>query len=58
MVFISMQNITLSAEGKLIEAARQRALTERTRLNAKSREWLEDYVNRLQKGQESIVLIS
>ncbi len=58
MVFISMKNITLSAEEKLIEAARQRALTERTMLNAKFREWLEDYVNCQQKAQESVVLIS
>ena len=58
MVLISMKNITLSAEEKLIEAARQRALIEQTTLNAKFREWLEDYVNRQQNVQDSVVLIS
>ncbi len=41
-----MKNITLSAEGGLIEAARQRAAEERTTLNAQFRLWLEDYVGR------------
>ncbi len=58
MVLMSMKNITLSAEEKLIEAARQRALIEQTTLNAKFREWLEDYVNRQQNVQDSVVLIS
>ncbi len=52
-----MKNITLSANEKLIEAARQRALSEQTTLNAKFREWLEDYVNRQQNAQDSAALI-
>ena len=39
-----MKNITLSADGRLIEAARQRAAAERTTLDAQFRRWLEDYV--------------
>ena len=38
-----MKNITLSADADLIEAARQRAAAERTTLNARFRQWLEDY---------------
>ncbi|MCH9696902.1 MAG: hypothetical protein K0U68_02255 [Gammaproteobacteria bacterium] len=53
-----MKNITLSADEKLIEAMRQRALAEQTTLNAKFREWLEDYVNRQQDAQDSAALIS
>ena len=41
-----MKNITLSADGDLIEAARRRAATERTTLNAQFRLWLSDYVGR------------
>ena len=39
-----MKNITLSADENLIEAARRRAATERTTLNAQFRLWLADYV--------------
>ncbi|MEE9426389.1 MAG: hypothetical protein V3V18_15635 [Methylococcales bacterium] len=39
-----MKNVTLSADENLIEAARQRAASEQTTLNAKFCEWLEDYV--------------
>ena len=42
-----MKNITLSADARLIEAARRRASAEQTTLNALFRQWLEDYV-----GQE------
>ncbi len=38
-----MKNITLSADEKLIEAARARARAERTTLNARFREWLANY---------------
>lgn len=38
-----LKNITLSAEERLIEAARERALQERTTLNAEFREWLKQY---------------
>ena len=42
----SLKNITLSADENLIEAARRRAVTERTTLNAQFRLWLADYVGR------------
>ncbi len=38
-----MKNVTLSADEKLIEAARQRARSEHTTLNAVFRRWLEHY---------------
>ena len=38
-----MKNITLSADEKLIEAARARARAERTTLNEQFREWLIEY---------------
>ena len=41
-----MRNITLSAEENLIEAARRRAVAQRTTLNAEFRLWLADYVGR------------
>ena len=37
-----MKHITLSAEGGLIEAARERARAEHTTLNEQFRRWLED----------------
>lgn len=45
-----MRNITLSADEHLIDAARQRAASEHTTLNAKFREWLEGYVQRQQQA--------
>ena len=41
-----MRNITLNADEDLIEAARQRAASERTTLNAQFRLWLKAYVGR------------
>jgi len=38
-----MKNITLSADEKWIEAARERARAEHTTLNAEFRRWLQDY---------------
>lgn len=38
-----VKNITLSADERLIEAARQRARTEHTTLNEAFRRWLADY---------------
>ena len=43
-----MRNITLSADENLIEAARRRAASQNTTLNAQFRIWLADYV-----GQEA-----
>lgn len=44
-----MKNITLSADERLIEAARQRARCGNTTLNAEFRRWLERYAQ--QDGQ-------
>ena len=44
-----MKNITLSADEKVIEAARSRARAEQTTLNAQFREWLTGYAR--QKGR-------
>ena len=38
-----MKNITLSADERLIEAARERARSEHTTLNEQFRRWLADY---------------
>lgn len=40
-----MKNVTLSAEEHLIEAARVRARSEHTTLNAAFRAWLSEYTN-------------
>ena len=52
-----MKNITLSADGHLIEAARRRAVEEHTTLNAKFRGWLEDYVQRQQQAEQAMAFI-
>ena len=41
-----LKNITLSAEGRLIEAARTRARQQRTTLNTVFRDWLLRYTGR------------
>ena len=41
-----MKNVTLSADEKLIEAAREKAKQEHTTLNAEFRRWIENYVSR------------
>ena len=48
-----MKNITLSADEKLIEAARQEARRRRTTLNAEFREWLARYA-RNRQGQQRL----
>ncbi|GAB6042608.1 hypothetical protein [Endothiovibrio diazotrophicus] len=40
-----LKNITLSAEERLIEAAREKARGEHTTLNAQFRRWLEGYAS-------------
>ncbi len=40
-----MKNITLSADEKWIEAARERARAEHTTLNTEFRRWLQDYAH-------------
>ena len=46
-----MKNITLSADESLIEAARQRAASERTTLNAQFRLWLSNYAGRGRRAE-------
>ena len=41
-----MRNITFSADADTIDAARQRAASENTTLNAEFRNWLEGYARR------------
>jgi len=52
-----MKNITLSADDKLIEAARARARSEQTTLNEQFRRWLVEYVSREQQAQEAMAVI-
>ena len=52
-----MKNITLSADEKLIEAARQRAVAERTTLNQQFRLWLENYAQQKQQAGEAVRVI-
>ena len=52
-----MKNITLSADEYLIEAARRRATTEGTTLNAQFRRWLADYVGRKRQADAAMATI-
>lgn len=52
-----MKNITLSADERLIEAARERAQAEHTTLNAEFRRWLADYAKRKQRADEAMAVI-
>ena len=52
-----MKNITLSADENLIAAVRDMAASEGTTLNARFREWLEDYVQRKRRAEEAMELI-
>lgn len=52
-----MRNITLSADEKLIEAARERARTEHTTLNEQFRLWLEDYARCGRSADEAMALV-
>lgn len=47
-----MRNVTLSADEKLIEAARERARLEHTTLNEQFRLWLEEYTQQKQKLEQ------
>lgn len=49
-----MKNITLSADERLIEAARERARAEQTTLNEQFRKWLADYAGRERRAEEAI----
>lgn len=52
-----MKNITLSADDKLIEAARERARAEQTTLNDQFRRWLADYVRQEHQTESAMALI-
>ncbi len=52
-----MKNITLSADEKLIEAARERARAEHTTLNEQFRLWLEDYARREQQAERAMEVV-
>lgn len=53
-----MKNITLSADEKLIEAARKQARAENTTLNEQFRRWLADYTQRRQRAEEGMQTIA
>jgi hypothetical protein len=53
-----MRNITLSADEKLIEAARARARAEHTTLNELFRRWLVDYTQRQQQAERAMAVIN
>lgn len=52
-----MKNITLSADERLIEAARERARAERTTLNEQFRRWLADYARREQQAERAMAVV-
>ena len=49
-----MKNITLSADERLIEDARERARLEHTTLNEQFRRWLADYVGRRERAERAM----
>ena len=53
----SVKDITLSADEHVIKPARERAARERTTLNAKFQEWLEDYSKGKQQREDAMVVI-
>jgi len=50
----AMQNITLSADKSLIEAAREKASTKKTSLNAEFRRWLLQYANTNSQAKQRV----
>ena len=52
-----MKNITLSADEHLLEATHKYAAVENTTLNAKFRQWLEDYTQRQQRADKAVTCI-
>ena len=49
-----MKNITLSADERLIEEAREKARQEHTTLNEQFRRWLADYVGRRERAERAM----
>ena len=52
-----MKNITLSADERLIEAARERARAEHTTLNEQFRRWLKDYARGEQQAERAMEVV-
>lgn len=52
-----MKNITLSADGSLIEAARERARSEHTTLNEEFRRWLAEYTRSSDRADQAVAVI-
>ena len=52
-----MKNITLSADDRLIEAARERARTEHTTLNEQFRRWLAEYAKQERQADAAMALV-
>ncbi len=50
-----LKNVTLSAEEALIEAARARAVQQKTTLNAEFRRWLKDYASSDAKSEKRVL---
>ena len=53
----AIKNITLSADERLIEAARERARAEHTTLNEQFRLWLADYARREQQAERAMATV-
>ena len=51
-----MRNITLSADDRLIDAARERARSEHTTLNELFRRWLTDYTQRKTQAERALAI--
>jgi len=52
-----MRDIALSADERLIEAARARARAEHTTLNGEFRRWLAEYRGRKQKAETAMSVV-
>jgi len=52
-----MKNVTLSADERLIEAARVKARAEHATLNDAFRQWLHEYVGREDQVQAAVAVI-
>lgn len=50
----TMKNITLSADERLIKAAREKAQSNRTTLNAEFRQWLKRYAQKGGQAEQNV----
>ncbi len=53
----ALKNITLSADEKLIEDAREKARAEHTTLNEQFRRWLIDYTRSEQQAEKAMAVV-